>query len=120
MLRLAGALLALSAGYGWGAARVEQARRHTQALDEMGRVLDFIRAAILYREMDSAEILHQLRAQMPLAWLCESGDALCTVHPPAVLPPCQYAVFAECFAGLGRCGTQETVRRLDYLSLIHI
>lgn len=114
VLRLAGALLALSAGYGWGAARVEQARRHTQALDEMGRVLDFIRAAILYREMDSAEILHQLRAQMPLAWLCESGDTLCTVHPPTVLPPCQYAVFAECFAGLGRCGTQETVRRLDY------
>lgn len=114
VLRLAGALLALGAGYGWGAVRVEQARRHTQALDELGRVLDFIRAAILYREMDSGEILHQLCAEMPLPWLPKSGDALCAVRPPAVLPPSQYAVFAACFSGLGRCGTRETVRRLDY------
>lgn len=114
ILRLAGAFLALCAGYGWGAVRVEQAHRHTRALDELGRVLDFIRAAILYREMDSGEIMHQLRAEMPLSWLPEGGDALCALRPPPVLPPNQYAVFADCFSCLGRCGTRETVRRLDY------
>ena len=114
ILRLAGTLLALCAGYGWGAIRVEQACRHTRALDELARVLDFIRAAILYREMDSGEILRQLHAEMPLSWLPGSGEMLCALRPPPVLPQAQYAVFAECFSGLGRCSTRETVRRLDY------
>ncbi len=114
VLRLIGAALALCAGYGWGALRVERACRHTHTLDELAKVLDFIRTAILYREMDSAEILRQLQAETPLNWLSGSRTQLYQIRPPKSLPPEQYAVFAECFSLLGRCGAEEAVRHLEY------
>lgn len=114
LFRLAGAILALCAGYGWGAARVEQACRRARALDELARVLDLIRSAILYREMDSGEILRQLRAETAFAWLPADGEPLCRLRPPPAVPPAQRTVFAECFARLGRYGVQESVRSLEY------
>ena len=114
ILRLIGAAMALCAGYGWGAMRVEQACRHTRALDELAKALGFIRTAILYREMDSEEILCQLRLQMPLLWAPDSETPLYQLRPPDILPAEQYAVFAECFSILGRCGTEEAVRQLEY------
>ena len=112
-LRLAGVALALAAGYGWGARQVELAARHTRALDELEAALGFIRAAILYRELEAGEILRQLREECPWPWLGR-GEALCDLRPPGGLPTTQREVFAACFSALGRCGAPESVRRLDH------
>lgn len=112
-LRLAGAALALAAGYGWGACQVERAARHTRALDELEAALAFIRAAILYRELEAGEIRRQLQREHPWPWLAGEG-ALCDLRPPAGLPPAQRETFAACFSALGRCTAPESVRRLDH------
>lgn len=113
MLHFLGAALFPICGWLAGDAVLQTTRAHLRALEQVERLLQRVRAEILFRQADLALLYEQLRREGLLTAESPAGT-LQRLPAPEPLSAEERLCFADCMSGLGRTDAQQECQRLDY------
>lgn len=114
IVKLTGLVLVSTAGFLFGAEKVEILHRKTEFWRELAQMLAQIQDAVHYRGLATPLLLEELQAaSYPHLMLRKCANLEC-FNFPRYIPPEDSSAFASLFAQIGQTGVQELCEQMPY------